>query len=73
MTHDANLLLHEDRRFHPMTSRRMPMSQPIPTPPKADFDGFWANQAKRLSWHTEPTRVLDWSNRRSPNGSPTAP
>ena len=39
------------------------MSQPRPTPrPKADFDGFWAKQAKRLSWQTEPTQILDWSN-----------
>ena len=28
----------------------------------ADFEAFWAEQAKRISWDTEPTQVLDWSN-----------
>ncbi|WP_407916736.1 acetyl-coenzyme A synthetase N-terminal domain-containing protein, partial [Kitasatospora sp. NE20-6] len=23
---------------------------------------FWAEQARRLSWATEPTETLDWSN-----------
>ncbi|MGH3462073.1 MAG: acetate--CoA ligase, partial [Kribbellaceae bacterium] len=27
----------------------------------ADPDAFWAEQAKRLSWSTEPTETLDWS------------
>ncbi len=29
---------------------------------KADRLGFWAEQAKRLTWATEPTETLDWSN-----------
>ncbi len=29
---------------------------------EADFEGFWAKQAERLSWDTEPTETLDWSN-----------
>ncbi|MGW3045604.1 acetyl-coenzyme A synthetase N-terminal domain-containing protein, partial [Kitasatospora sp. NPDC001159] len=24
--------------------------------------GFWAEQARRLSWAVEPTETLDWSN-----------
>lgn len=28
----------------------------------ADPEAFWAEQAKRLSWGTEPTETLDWSN-----------
>src|SRR4051794_36492117 len=27
----------------------------------ADFEGFWAEQARALDWATEPTQVLDWS------------
>ncbi|MGW5572659.1 acetate--CoA ligase [Nocardia thailandica] len=27
----------------------------------ADREGFWAEQARRLHWHTPFTRVLDWS------------
>ncbi|MFC6010138.1 acetate--CoA ligase [Nocardia lasii] len=27
-----------------------------------DRDGFWAEQARRLHWHTPFTEVLDWSN-----------
>jgi acetyl-CoA synthetase len=26
-----------------------------------DPDGFWAEQAKRLDWFREPTRIADWS------------
>ena len=29
---------------------------------EADFEGFWAKQAERLSWDTKPTQTLDWSN-----------
>src|SRR6476620_12634261 len=29
---------------------------------KADRLGFWAEQARRLSWAKEPTETLDWSN-----------
>lgn len=28
----------------------------------ADPEAFWAGQAQRLSWGTEPTETLDWSN-----------
>jgi acetyl-CoA synthetase len=27
----------------------------------ADYEGFWAEQARALDWATEPTQVLDWS------------
>ncbi|MEU3733845.1 acetyl-coenzyme A synthetase N-terminal domain-containing protein, partial [Streptomyces sp. NPDC033538] len=29
---------------------------------KADRHGFWAEQARRLTWAEEPTETLDWSN-----------
>lgn len=29
---------------------------------EADRLGFWAEQARRLTWATEPTETLDWSN-----------
>ena len=28
----------------------------------SDFEAWWAKQAKRLTWETEPTQTLDWSN-----------
>lgn len=28
----------------------------------APLEAFWAEQAKRITWETEPTEVLDWSN-----------
>uniref|UniRef100_UPI002455764C acetyl-coenzyme A synthetase N-terminal domain-containing protein n=1 Tax=Nocardia neocaledoniensis TaxID=236511 RepID=UPI002455764C len=28
---------------------------------QTDRDGFWAEQANRLHWHTPFTQVLDWS------------
>src|SRR3954463_7760127 len=28
----------------------------------ADYEGFWAEQARALDWAQEPTQVLDWSN-----------
>ncbi len=27
----------------------------------ADYEGFWAEQARALDWAQEPTQVLDWS------------
>ena len=51
-------LLHEDRRFPPPADLAANANVTADTyaEAEADFDGFWADQAKRLSWHTEPTR-----------------
>jgi acetyl-CoA synthetase len=65
VTDDAlDNLLHEDRRFPPPADLAAHANITAETyaEAKADFEGFWAKQAKRLSWQTEPTQVLDWSN-----------
>jgi acetyl-CoA synthetase len=56
-------LLHEDRRFPPPADLAAHANVTAETYDQAaaDFDGFWAKQAKRLSWQTEPTQILDWS------------
>jgi acetyl-CoA synthetase len=57
-------LLHEDRRFPPPPELAADANVTAETyeHAAADFEGFWAEQAKRLSWGVEPTQVLDWSN-----------
>jgi acetyl-CoA synthetase len=57
-------LLHEDRHFPPPADLAANANVTAETyaEAEADFEGFWAKQAKRLSWQTEPTQVLDWSN-----------
>jgi acetyl-CoA synthetase len=57
-------LLHEDRRFPPPADLAAHANVTAETyaEARADFDGFWAKQARRLSWQTEPTQVLDWTN-----------
>jgi acetyl-CoA synthetase len=57
-------LLHEDRRFPPPEELAANANVTAETyqHAAADFDGFWAEQAKRLNWGTEPSQVLDWSN-----------
>jgi acetyl-CoA synthetase len=57
-------LLHEDRHFGPPADLAANANVTAETyaEAEADFEGFWAKQAKRLSWETEPTQVLDWSN-----------
>ena len=65
MTDEAlSNLLHEDRRFPPPADLAANANVTAATYAEADadFEGFWAKQAKRLSWQTEPTEVLDWSN-----------
>ena len=65
MTDDAlDNLLHEDRRFPPPADLAANANVTAETyaEAEADFEGFWAKQAKRLSWQIEPTQVLDWSN-----------
>jgi len=65
VTDDAlDNLLHEDRRFPPPADLAANANVTAETyaEAEADFEGFWAKQAKRLSWQIEPTQVLDWSN-----------
>jgi acetyl-CoA synthetase len=56
-------LLHEDRRFSPPADLAAAANVTEKTYDQAadDFEGFWAEQAKRITWRTEPTQVLDWS------------
>ena len=65
MTDEAlDNLPHEDRRFPPPADLAANANITAETyaEAKADFEGFWAKQARRLNWQTEPTQVLDWSN-----------
>jgi acetyl-CoA synthetase len=56
-------LSHEDRRFPPPPELAADANVTAATYADAESDpeGFWAEQARRLSWETEPTQVLDWS------------
>lgn len=57
-------LLKEERRFAPPAdlAAKANVSAEAYEEAKADRLGFWAAQARRLSWETEPTETLDWSN-----------
>ena len=57
-------LSHEDRRFPPPADLAADANVTAETyaAAESDFDGFWAEQATRISWGTQPTEVLDWSN-----------
>src|ERR687893_503545 len=57
-------LLHEDRRFPPPPDLAANANVTAATYEQAaeDPEAFWAEQAKRISWATEPTQALDWSN-----------
>lgn len=54
----------EDRTFPPPEelAKSANVTQETCDQAEADLDGFWAEQAKRLTWGTEPTETLDWSN-----------
>ncbi|MGW7695596.1 acetate--CoA ligase [Streptomyces asiaticus] len=57
-------LLREERRFAPpaeLTANANVTAEAYERA-KADRLGFWAEQARRLSWATPPTETLDWSN-----------
>ncbi|HIT74758.1 MAG TPA: acetate--CoA ligase [Candidatus Avipropionibacterium avicola] len=65
MSDDAlSNLLHEERRFPPPADLAANANVTAETYAEADadFEGFWAKQAERISWGTKPTQVLDWSN-----------
>ncbi|MFK0289998.1 acetate--CoA ligase [Streptomyces sp. NPDC090442] len=57
-------LLKEERRFAPPAELAADANVTAAAYEEAAADrlGFWAEQAKRLTWETEPTEVLDWSN-----------
>ncbi|MFD9206644.1 acetate--CoA ligase [Streptomyces sioyaensis] len=57
-------LLKEERRFAPPADLAAHANVTAAAYEQAAADrlGFWAEQAKRLSWDTAPTQTLDWSN-----------
>ncbi|MEU7204450.1 acetate--CoA ligase [Streptomyces sp. NPDC045470] len=57
-------LLKEERRFAPPAELAANANVTAEAYEQAAADrlGFWATQAKRLTWATEPTETLDWSN-----------
>ncbi|MBQ0868139.1 acetate--CoA ligase [Streptomyces smyrnaeus] len=57
-------LLKEERRFAPPAelAANANVTAAAYEQAKTDRLGFWAEQARRLSWGTEPTETLDWSN-----------
>ncbi|MBO8187422.1 acetate--CoA ligase [Streptomyces spirodelae] len=57
-------LLKEERRFAPPAELAANANVTAAAYEQATADrlGFWAEQARRLSWGTEPTETLDWSN-----------
>ncbi|MFR9724368.1 acetate--CoA ligase [Streptomyces sp. MS19] len=59
----ANLMT-EERRFPPPAEVTADANVTAAAYEAAAADrlGFWAEQARRLSWATEPTETLDWSN-----------
>jgi acetyl-CoA synthetase len=56
-------LMHEERRFAPPVELAAAANVTAETyaEAEADFEGFWAKQAERVSWGTSPTEVLDWT------------
>ncbi|MCC9311672.1 acetate--CoA ligase [Kitasatospora sp. RB6PN24] len=57
-------LLKEERRFAPPAELAAAANVTETAYAQASEDrlGFWAEQARRLSWAVEPTETLDWSN-----------
>ncbi|WP_030374849.1 acetate--CoA ligase [Streptomyces rimosus] len=57
-------LLKEERRFAPPAELAANANVTAEAYERAAADrlGFWATQAKRLTWASEPTETLDWSN-----------
>jgi acetyl-CoA synthetase len=56
-------LLEEDRRFPPpdgFVSRTGVTDSTLHERAEADFEGFWAEQARTLEWSRPFTEVLDW-------------
>ncbi|MFE9428318.1 acetate--CoA ligase [Kitasatospora sp. NPDC006697] len=57
-------LLKEERRFAPPADLAAAANVTEAAYAQASEDrlGFWAEQARRLTWAVEPTQTLDWSN-----------
>ncbi|GGO55244.1 acetyl-coenzyme A synthetase [Streptomyces daqingensis] len=57
-------LLKEERRFAPPADLAAQANVTAEAYEQARTDrlGFWAEQARRLTWGKEPTETLDWSN-----------
>ncbi len=57
-------LMKEERRFAPPADLAANANVKAAAYEQAAADrlGFWAAQAKRLTWATEPTQTLDWTN-----------
>src|SRR5690606_40367980 len=64
MSSQIDHLLNEDRRFAPSErfAAEAVATADLYARAAADREGFWADQARDLHWHTPFTRVLDWSN-----------
>ncbi|NNG20924.1 acetate--CoA ligase [Naumannella sp. ID2617S] len=64
MSNDATETDYTDRRYPPPAELAANANVTAETLEKswADPEAFWAEQAKRLDWGTEPTETLDWSN-----------
>ena len=56
-------LSHEERRFPPPEelAEHANVTAATYAEAEADSEAFWAKQAERLTWETDPTEVLDWS------------
>ncbi|HKT57483.1 MAG TPA: acetyl-coenzyme A synthetase N-terminal domain-containing protein, partial [Microbacterium sp.] len=64
MSSQIDHLLNEDRRFAPSAGFAAHANATADLYERAaeDREGFWADQARELHWHTPFTEVLDWSN-----------
>ncbi|MEV7769562.1 acetate--CoA ligase [Microbacterium sp. NPDC086615] len=64
MSSQIDHLLNETRRFAPSAefAANAVADASLYERAAADREGFWADQARELHWHTPFTRVLDWSN-----------
>ncbi|GAB3307963.1 acetate--CoA ligase [Epidermidibacterium keratini] len=57
-------LLHETRSFPPPEelAANANLKADAYDEADADYEAWWAKQGERLTWDTEPTQTLDWSN-----------
>jgi acetyl-CoA synthetase len=64
MSSQIDHLLTETRRFSPSEefAGNAVADASLYERAAADREGFWADQARELHWHTPFTKVLDWSN-----------
>lgn len=64
MSSQIDHLLNETRRFAPSPefAAGAVATADLYAQADADRDGFWAEQARSLDWHTPFTQVLDWTN-----------